>query len=631
MGKNGYWKDTMCLFEDKYVEAYPRGAGCFDGMQEAHLMHKLQRSIGVKCMRDNIDTSKGNGPQGDGMGHSKPKTGKSSGEDEEESEEEEDEAEEYEEAEEDEAEEEEEDEAEAEEDEAEEAEEAEEDEEEEGVVHAVDNSDEVWDRIEPLNIDTVLNSLKTCIKKDEETNASFLYKDFDDNRDHVGHSKEPYKQTFPACTRCNTLMTNVQKTTYLMITLGALEPTWFDNGRRSWSHRIRNYRYLLFMRKTVQQARDSTEDDDGESVFKDYELIELFQLLILCLASMTACAPTKDNAHEHFRLAGIRRLYVSAFMWSLCRIRWSRAFTIPFYAWHIFYAENMMLLQKCSWYQSVFDSCEQIQIKKSDKRISRRNLTRFIENSFVPAMLRCMDDSVKPSIWQLMYVCAENANKERLERMGYEILKAPHMYFFPHRYFHGWVRQIATVNIQRLDIDTWVGVLGKFIMLKRMVQNCVFNMPVICSHKLFERVAMPVNNSANIDGADAADELLDNGYVPEIKEGCIDSNILDMYQRFMVQYFSQILSLQHRYQNPEYIQQYDTDVLYDTAHMQQDLGELSSARRVQQAEPQLADARPAEPRPAEPQKPRRIRENTQRFVPDKGKKSRDSRKPLVDT
>eukprot|EP00961_Rhodomonas_salina_P118879 1599952-Rhodomonas_salina.1 len=40
-----------------------------------------------------------------------------------------------------------------------------------------------------------------------------------------------YKQTVPACMRCNTLMTMARKTTELLMAFGALDEQWYDTSQ----------------------------------------------------------------------------------------------------------------------------------------------------------------------------------------------------------------------------------------------------------------------------------------------------------------------------------------------------------------------------------------------------------------
>ena len=562
IGRGGAWADLLNKFEDVYAQQCPRAGGCFDSMQEAHLMHGMQREEGASCMDDHFFSPDWpNGFGGKGMQRRRAPAAAAGGGGAAEQGEaaqvvEEGEA----------------DDAEAEEArrQEEEAEARRQEEEAEagpvtrararrragqggaagGVgmflqVDAVPNAQGVWNRMQPINIDRMLRRLARVMVADSQSGAERLYRDFIDTADNNDYWPEIYDVTFPACVRCNTLMTMIQRSTNLMVALKALDKDWFKTGQASRSLAVRKYRYGLLIRKSVKQAEQVIGQvderlsrqggaDDGLQPVQPSALVQLMQSVFLAMAAATACSGTGEDEADHFRYAGIRSLYNSAVMWVLCRIRWSSAFRTPFHRWHIHYAENMPLAQKRCWHRWLFGGHEPAQLGPG-KRITSAGIGHMLHDVFQPAFLALMrdDDAAAarpferaPSIWQLMYLCVGNVRALVFQGGAFVPLEADTARFFPHREYPQWISDRGYQNAARLDTGAWVDALGPHVAFRRMVVCAVFRLPSACATLLLEKIREQDGDAAGAGAGAGA--------------GAAADDLLQRYQEFMFRHYQKM-------------------------------------------------------------------------------------------
>jgi hypothetical protein len=187
---------------------------------------------------------------------------------------------------------------------------------------------------------------------------------------------------------------------------------------------------------------------------------------------------------------GICRLYLSAVMWVLCRIRWSRAFRVPFVYWHVHYAENMPLAQRRSFNEWFF--CGHFSLGDV---ITRAEVSHMLHSCLVPALVAVMDDNGQrfestPSVWQLMYLCISDMRDGTfLHGSISRQLTAADRIFFPLLGYAQWARDRGRSNCRRLDVGAWVDAFGERVALRRMVQCAVFHMPRACAALLLHAIA----------------------------------------------------------------------------------------------------------------------------------------------
>lgn len=463
VGKDTKWSQVMSRFESVYAECCPRAGGCFDTLQEAHLMHKVQRDEGRWCLDDDtIDPESPDGLRG------------GDGEDTDE-------------------------------------------EEEEGAIQATPNSEGLWERMKTIDIDEIIGNLAENLVSDEKCGYKALYRDFTEEAEEEDYWASFYEEVVPACVRCNTLMTLESRGTELLIALGALDKNWFNPRQRSRSAKLRKYRYGMLIRKSVERARARLTPSD---LVPDTALVQLMQTVFLALAANLACAAGEEDEADHFRRVGVSRLYNSAVMWVLCRIRWSDAFQTPFCHWHIHYAENMPLAQKRSFHQWLFGG-HQFTWRSGTPSAARLNY--LVEYIFQPAFLDLLQSrpnvrpgdafSKTPTVWQLMRVCV---GRLRQKSESPASLSCGVQFFFPPAEFGAWAAGVARVNTPTLDIGTWVQTFGPHVALRRMVACAVFNMPVRCAGLLLKEISG--------SEADAAD--------------C--TTLLSEYQSFMIKHYEKV-------------------------------------------------------------------------------------------
>ena len=514
----------MASFESTFVKEFPQAASCFDTLQDAHLMHKIQREEGAKCMDVTEESLK--------QAREKHKKKKKK--------------------------------------ESEAAEDEDLDVEPEEYTDAQSNDEGLYDRMGYIDIMPMLQKLREGMDADEFEYTELESKTiFSSAEEGESYWPQFYKETVPACMRCNTLMTMARKTTELLMAFGALDEQWYDTSQVSLSTKLRKLKYALLIKKSVEKAQEFLGFPLGRRVSND-ALVALFQTVLLALAANAACVPIPRNKgsapHEYFRLAGIRRLYNSACMWCLCRIRWQAVFRLPFVEWHLHYAERLPMATTRSWHECVFGAGRMLTVPRGRKRVQLPELERMIEDVFAPAFVRLMeqpDGAHYPSLWQLLAA----SQGERQPRI-IPPLELPQGYFFPPPEYAPWLQTKALQGGTKLDIGSWVKVFGKFQVFRRMAYCAVFLMPQACADSLLKmladrrgngisgRHALPRDDwqdkiDAEDDDSEEDDDGSDPAYgrgdiwdssLPEIKELSPSNRILARYQRFICEF--QVFELQ---------------------------------------------------------------------------------------
>jgi hypothetical protein len=552
IGRDGKWPRVLAAFEDVYARRCPRGGGCFDLLQDAHLMHRLQRDEGAACMDDDFFRPEWpDGEHGDGAPglRKKKKAPVQAGEEDDEDED---------------------------------------DNGEEpvanrtrsrrqaaggqggapggqggapggqggapdgqggapaaGVVNAVPNSSDAYDRMRVIELEDLLAPLGTLMKEDADRGVSSKFQRFVRPEEHDEYWPEIYAVTFPACVRCNTLMTMIRRNTDLLVALRAIEPGWFDAANRPRSNAVRRYRYGLLIRKSVKKAQnvlraaevpvDHDQADAHMDPVQDAALVQLVQTVFLAMSALTALAGKGEDEADHFRCAGICRVYISAVMWVLCRIRWSSGFRTPFVQWHVHYAENMPLAQRRSFLQWFFGDHDPVPLAPGAP-ISGTGVYELLQRCLIPALFVATHDDpnaqrqrfeMNPSVWQLMYVCTPDVrpttfNGHTLSRQ----LEARDIKFLPVRGYAPWARSKGRANSQRLDVGVWVDAFGPRVALRRMVACAVFYMPEACAALLLHAIE---NNGEVPDWATSDDPA------PPA-----DFDLLGEYEAFMIKHYKEV-------------------------------------------------------------------------------------------
>ena len=415
-------------------------------------------------------------------------------------------------------------------------------------VPAVANAAGLYQRMTPINLEGMLSRFAEVLKGDAACAVAERFRHFIAPEENNSYWPEIYDVTFPACVRCNTLMTMVRKSTELMKALRAIGDDWYDLDQLPKSHAIRRYRYGLLVRKSVKHAQNvfrghlvpvtgDAPRDNMEPV-QDAALVQLVQTVFLAMSAMIACAGKGEDEADHFRYAGIRRLYLSAVMWVLCRMRWSSAFRTPFVHWHIHYVENMPLAQRRSFHAWLFCGHEPVQLAPGAS-VSETGVYRMLHRCLVPALVAVMDDDFArqrlrfeavPSMWQLMYLCTPDVcpNTFHAHTLSRQVTDEDRK-FLPMRGYAAWARSQGLANSQRLDVGVWVDAFGSHVALRRMVVCAVFHMPTVCAALLLQAI--------KDDGTVPAWATGDNPAPPA------GFDLLEEYEAFMLLHYRKVYRL----------------------------------------------------------------------------------------
>lgn len=512
-GGGGNYAQLLDAFEGAFVESNRSAFSCLDRVQGAHLLHRLQRVEGWNCFAHEPEQEEGGGEGGEEGDEEGDDEGDEEGGD-------------------------------------------------EDAVEAEPNFD--YETMSHLSLDKVLRRLVEVMEEDKNGEEAKKYAQFEDEEEPENLWSSVNEVVVPACIRCNTLMTLQQKTTDILVALGGLESEWYDSAQRKHSNKLRRRRYALLIRKSVEKAeetiRNTGHDLVGEGTIPREALVTLTQLLFLSMAASVACVPSRGKLEslqpfEHFRMAGIRRLYLSSVMWTLCRIRWPRAMeAVSFLDWHINYAEHMPFTQRRSWHKWLFADNKLVRIPVGKKRVDRGALHHMLSSVLEPALVNLMQDvdefDIKkmPTLWQMMKAAIPDyVSRYDTEFVRFMMPTNALRVFPPHGYFDA-VRDLAIRNTPRLNVDSWARAFGKYLLFRRMVTTAVFHMSHRCAVTLLEGLGAIEGNVAPPGLPDNEDLLRDDdGFIPEIGEGEVDSNLLELYQSYLYSTFAvqEAVALRH--------------------------------------------------------------------------------------
>jgi hypothetical protein len=445
---------------------------------------------------------------------------------------------------------------------------------------AADGAIVTWDGIRVAHVMRIVSRLGEVMKQDLDDNSADNFRFFDpvDTLKAQKRCDAFYDTTVPACVRCNTLMTLEQRTTDILIAHKALVPEWCNVADRKGSNRERRNAYAYFVRKCAIAAKhtlravDARLDTGSERVLQE-DRVALVQVVILSIAACLRCVPShgKDESlreHEHFRATAVRRFYLSAVMWTMCRIRWASAFhDVGLADWHCNYTESMPLTQMRSWHRWLFGSHQLVRLEKGRLRASYAVVVNMMRAVYVPAMLALMTDSdeleKQPSIWQLMYVCCGRRPNEALESEA--------RLFFPPPGYGESLYECAMRDIMSLDAERWIQVFGKYIYLRRMAPCVVFSMPRDCALRFFTSVTANAGEIAGDGAGGGAPPETD--FVPEMTDGEASANVLSMYQTFLDRAHAQV----HRFVFHNMRERYSATYGRDTLALEADFAALHAA------------------------------------------------------
>jgi hypothetical protein len=251
--------------------------------------------------------------------------------------------------------------------------------------------------LQPLALESLFLGLTTLLKKDWNDDKRKQLRQYDDantNGNNVEEFNEVresffysrYDETIPACVRCNTLMTMNARTTELMIANSGLQADWFDNEKRKDSYRLRKQAYKRFIKKCFDHLVKENNDGGGhehrvpicpengydlldrdkiDMAVERHAVVYFIQSFFLAMCAHMTVTFVQHNAnvkaktglqlHELWRFKGIARVYSSLVMHSLNLIRFRAALhNIQFVQWHIHFAEVMPMFEGREWEEWFF-------------------------------------------------------------------------------------------------------------------------------------------------------------------------------------------------------------------------------------------------------------------------------------